>query len=251
MRAASRWSSSMRARALSERDASWNRRRSSPSSRANRSYASGESSRCEAKSRSCICQNLPCSRAASAAFAAGRAFGWNGERLVLPGDPHLVAVRALHLVERRADAGAERALEVGEEDDGDRRARVAAHRVVGPELDRADLRRGPRRRATTVGAAGRGAAREVRLAGLVVEARAGTLRRRGARSALFSSSSATARSRSKGCAPTTWRQLKNIVGVPFAPTWPASFWSSWMRASPRRAAIACSNRRVSSPSSFA
>ena len=63
------------------------------------------------------------------------------ERLVLPDDPHLVAVRALRLVERRADAGAERALEVGEDDDRHRRARVAAHRVVRADVDRADLRR--------------------------------------------------------------------------------------------------------------
>ena len=47
------------------------------------------------------------------------------ERLVLPDDADLVAVRLADLLERRLDARAERALEVGELDDGDERVGAA------------------------------------------------------------------------------------------------------------------------------
>ena len=55
------------------------------------------------------------------------------ERLVLPDDADLVrAVGRLDLIERRLDARAERALEVGEDDDGD--GRVAACPTSGSLL---------------------------------------------------------------------------------------------------------------------
>ena len=53
-----------------------------------------------------------------------------GERIVLPDDAELLfAVRRLDLFDRRFDARAERALEVAEHDDGDRRRAIAPRRI--------------------------------------------------------------------------------------------------------------------------
>ena len=54
-----------------------------------------------------------------------------GQRLVLPHDADVVRpVRRLHLLERGFDARAERALEIRERDDGDRRIALAPHRIA-------------------------------------------------------------------------------------------------------------------------
>ena len=55
-----------------------NRARSSRSSLASASYLAGPSASWFAKRPSCICQNFPCSLAASAATAAGRALACEG-----------------------------------------------------------------------------------------------------------------------------------------------------------------------------
>ncbi len=51
---------------------------------------------------------------------------------------------------------------------------------------------------------------------------------------------------SNGTAPTTCRQLKNMLGVPLAPTAAASFWSSSTRALAPGPALAALKRRRSS-----
>ena len=81
-----------------------------------------------ANSLSCISQNLPCASAATAASAASGASGWNGSGLCRKTTRTLLAVLLLDLLERRDDAAAERALEVGELDDGHLRVRRALRR---------------------------------------------------------------------------------------------------------------------------
>ena len=52
------------------------------------------------------------------------------QREILEHDLDAIPIGLADLCERRIDARAERALVVGELDDGDRRRRIAAHRIV-------------------------------------------------------------------------------------------------------------------------
>ena len=80
-----------------------------------------------AKSLSCTSQKplSPFSaRASIATSAAGSARGWKGSGSFFQTRRDLVAVLVVDLLERRLDAPAERALEVGELDDCDQRVRA-------------------------------------------------------------------------------------------------------------------------------
>ena len=84
-------------------------------------FSSGTCSCCWlANSRSCSSQYLPCSPAQCAASAALGACSWFGSGKSLNTSRILPRVLLLELDERRGDAGAERALVLGELDDGDR-----------------------------------------------------------------------------------------------------------------------------------